>query len=386
MKHPELESRLRGLLGIASAAGSGRHRNVAELSVDELGAEVENLLNELQSPKKAEKKDAEDDEGDANSLETLALHFLDVVAKKVEDQLFKESFDGNKKNDTELETLARKIEEATRVAARHGVSYSDPALFEIRSFKFPLPTNSDSDSAFPVVKNVKPVDINLRLLKWPTATFGLAQWGSGILLSHMLSLGLIELRPPVLDIGTGAGLVGLTAAKLLASHPRGTRPLVTLSDLPSPVLINAQHNLLLNSLSDPSLSSILHLNWSDAPPDSSSHYPSPAKPSLNLQKYTTILATDVIYDLETASDLARILSLLLARTPDARIYVLIPARLGYDRPLEFFMRGMFPAFGEGEWSEVGAGLISQEVWEESAMTDGFRMGVYKWPELEEAKL
>jgi len=86
---------------------------------------------------------------------------------------------------------------------------------------------------------------------------------------------------------------------------------------------------------------------------------------------------------ETGTQLARVMAALLERTPEARIYVLIPARLGFDRPLEFFMREMLPTFGEGKWSEVDGGLISADVWEESAMVDGFRLGEFRWDELQD---
>lgn len=400
---PILINRVRSMLGIATPNNSSGPEVplIHEMSLEDLIKEVELLSITLQHAQGLPKE--RDDTSPGDELETLALQFLDSVADRarkekeyVESTRLRHFYSeklGSPENDAKLTKttalaghLVRAVDECVLIASKRGISYADPTLYEIQNYKFPLPTEG--------AKNVvtEPIHVDLRLLKSPTSTFGLAQWGSGVLMSNMLTLGVIPLKTPVLDIGTGAGLVGITAAKRLAQSPRRSDkfPLVTLSDCPTPVLMNAKHNLKINGVDDPTLAAVVHLDWADVPGDEPAHYPT-ANPNSSLdlktlKKYSTIIATDVIYDLETATQLPRVLALLLDRTPSARIYILIPARLGYDRPLEFFQRGMLRSFGEGEWTEVDGGLISADVWSESAMTDGFRLGVFKWDELQGQKL
>ena len=302
---PLLVARLRSLLGIASPeAAAGSSPTTLEMPLEDLIKEVQYLHHALQHAQGIQ-KEREDHPGD--DLETLGLQFLDACADRARKEketvessrlrkFYSEKFDGKVPDGpadedakwTRAFALASKLatvtDEAVLIAARRGISYSDPALYETRTFQFPMASTSVD------IKPIKadPISVDLRLLKSPTSTFGLAQWGSGILLSNMITLGIVPLKAPVIDVGTGAGLVGITAAKKLASSQRlGSGPLVTLSDAPTPVLVNVKHNLVANGVDNPSLATVVHLDWAELG-DSS-----------KLKKYKTIVASDVIYDLET---------------------------------------------------------------------------------------
>ncbi|KAI9034222.1 hypothetical protein DFJ74DRAFT_648619 [Hyaloraphidium curvatum] len=225
---------------------------------------------------------------------------------------------------------------------------SEEALYEITEFSFPLPDSKDPRPDVPAIK------LKLRMLRNPTATYGLSQWGAGLQLANLLCTRRIELRSPVVELGCGSGTSGLVAASLLR-HPGA----VTLTDANRIVVANVARNIDLNGLSD--FAEAARYDWSSAPPP-------------GVANALTVIAADVAYDLECGAALPTAVRAVLRRDPRARFHVVLPRRLGFETPLAVFTRGMDGMIAE--WAELG----SIEGWDEGGWSDGFVWGTFRWSE------
>ncbi|KAL6713757.1 Protein-lysine N-methyltransferase rrg1 [Lecanora helva] len=185
-------------------------------------------------------------------------------------------------------------------------------------------------------------------------------------------------HPRILELGSGTGLVGLTAALLF---PRAS---IHLTDLPS-ILPNLEHNIQLNShllnntqthtpstcptTQSPShetqhqITSTPHRPITSAALDWS--HPHPPIPSQS--RYTTILAADSLYMPPHAAWLAKTIDSFLSTLPSSRVVVELPIREGISevehQDWKREMRGRGFGIVEEGWEE------GFEEWEDVRMAE-----------------
>jgi Lysine methyltransferase len=158
---------------------------------------------------------------------------------------------------------------------------------------------------------------------------GLKTWAASYLLAKRLhqldipchrSRGGSDDRLPVLELGSGTGLVGISAAAVLGAS-------VFLTDLPE-----IADNLYKNAISNLDLSrtnggttTTAVLDWSEphsiSPVDLVSDVPT---------EFPVIMAADSIYAPEHPSMLARTISKWLSPDPNARVVIELPIRPGFS--------------------------------------------------------
>jgi predicted nicotinamide N-methyase len=147
---------------------------------------------------------------------------------------------------------------------------------------------------------------------------GLKTWTSSLLLARLLPR-LQELIPRdhrILELGSGTGLLGLSAACLWKAE-------VLLTDLPE-VVTNLETNLFLNSgtvTSHGGSVSATALDWSDET-DVLKH---------NLERFQVIIAADPIYSPDHPRILVDTISRWLTFDKDARVVLTLPLRPHYDQ-------------------------------------------------------
>lgn len=169
---------------------------------------------------------------------------------------------------------------------------------------------------------------------------GLATWGSSEILANVLhridinlkSLNSLDGRIPILELGAGTGLVGLSAALIW-------RTSVVLTDL-DPILPNIQANIELNrnQLATYKGSAICgKLDWSY--PDRLVLGQSPgntddlgmlgdALPQFDHRPARIILAADTVYSEEHPELLTHVIKRRLEPGPDSRLILCYPLRIG----------------------------------------------------------
>lgn len=159
------------------------------------------------------------------------------------------------------------------------------------------------------------------LLKEPSLTsdnLGLKTWGSSIILASKLVQNHLfspekHLLSPVLELGSGTGLVGLVGA-LLGYE-------VTLTDLPE-IVPNLKTNLDLNGV----VAGADQLDWSC--------------PSLFLEKYgkdkkfNTVILSDPIYSSQHPYWVVNMIEMFLSQDPNARVLIQLPIRKSYEKERE----------------------------------------------------
>ncbi|KAK0657552.1 putative methyltransferase-domain-containing protein [Cercophora newfieldiana] len=157
-------------------------------------------------------------------------------------------------------------------------------------------------------------------------SLGLKTWGSSYILaqllhtfssgplSHLLS-GDNGPPPPILELGSGTGLLGLAAACIWQAT-------VILTDLPD-ILPNLAHNAQLNQqtlLSRSGTAEAAALTWGGTTPDT-------VDPRFTQgNRYELIIVADPLYDDNHPLLLASTISTQLALTPTARLLLMVPLR------------------------------------------------------------
>ncbi|KAH8922552.1 hypothetical protein BT69DRAFT_1320094 [Atractiella rhizophila] len=184
--------------------------------------------------------------------------------------------------------------------------------------------------------NGEAVSIDIRSGTLVGGSLGTITWSSAPLLAHMLvsnpqkffsSPSNKSLR--VLELGSGTGLVGLTAAKILRQWLQRQRnaqaainpeDLVVLSDFDPNVLENLQHNLEVNfpDTRDGVTVRIMDLSWNLFLPDSFIRAPS-------LTPFSILLAADIMYDPDQVPAVYHTVLRLLSK-PDGIFHLVIPLR------------------------------------------------------------
>jgi len=153
-------------------------------------------------------------------------------------------------------------------------------------------------------------------------------WGAAPLLLALLAQEpqrrLLAASAAALELGAGAGLVGL------AAHRLGAR-CVTLTDAGAPQLALLAHNVALNAAgaSAPDAERlglrVRHLDW-DAPAGGGACGDGAAQPLPAGERFDVVLAADVLYEPEHAAGVARALAARLAVTASARALLVCPVR------------------------------------------------------------
>lgn len=189
----------------------------------------------------------------------------------------------------------------------------------------------------------------------------LSTWGASFILAnhlHKITLpsALAVMRPKILELGAGTGLVGLSAAVFW-------RAKVILTDLPA-ILPGLEANISLNRTL---------LDQNDSPVEAGSlDWTSPKKIVLStseeitvekdISKYHVILAADTIYDEDHPELLCTTIAEWLAPGPDSRVILCYPLRMAYIDHIRDFWERMEAAglecceegkeAGEENWNEV----------------------------------
>ncbi|CDR43877.1 CYFA0S13e00210g1_1 [Cyberlindnera fabianii] len=168
-----------------------------------------------------------------------------------------------------------------------------------------------------VVKNLeKPILLNEPALI--ADSLGLKTWGSSLILSeHLLEQHQKLVLDPVLELGAGTGLVGITLGILGYD--------VTLTDLPE-ILPNLETNVRLNGLN----SDCLVLDWTN--------------PSSFIEKkgqgikYKTIVVADPIYSADHPRWVINMIITFLEKTPNSRVLLQIPVRQMFEGERELLWK------------------------------------------------
>ncbi|KAK0631793.1 putative methyltransferase-domain-containing protein [Immersiella caudata] len=213
-------------------------------------------------------------------------------------------------------------------------------------------------------------------------SLGLKTWGSSYILAQLLqtfttpssplSHLLTTSPPPILELGSGTGLLGLAASYIW-------RASVTLTDLPS-ILPNLSHNAQLNA---PTITSrggsvdAASLTWGGISPDTID--PRFTKDST----YELIIVADPLYDDNHPALLASTINTQLAVTSTARVLLMVPLRDGITKGLlgdlkrELGTQGVplvameerLVSGGDGDWRDDGDDDETKKV--------GFWWGVFR---------
>lgn len=154
---------------------------------------------------------------------------------------------------------------------------------------------------------------------------GLITWISSFVLArqlHTFGLDLSESEDiPILEIGAGTGLVGLTAAKLFSKK-------TILTDLPG-IVPGLRTNVDLNAQVLGEVSKFVHCGSLDWITPQVLTLESGEQLDASRSKATIILAADTIYDEDHPELLANTILTWLARTPTARVIFTYSLRVAY---------------------------------------------------------
>ncbi|OLL27147.1 Protein-lysine N-methyltransferase rrg1 [Neolecta irregularis DAH-3] len=175
------------------------------------------------------------------------------------------------------------------------------------------------------------LEIALHEPSWTSDNLGLKTWGASFVLSKKLDQILPSNPRHILELGSGTGLVGLTAAALRPNSP------VLLTDLPE-IVLNIVKNIDLNHSSHGGNAKARILNWLD-------------KTTWGAETFDLIIASDPIYSEKHPSTLLSVVEELLET---GGIFISIyPLRQAYAseiRDFETRMKKMFTIEGAGEES------------------------------------
>ncbi|KAM0752268.1 hypothetical protein T439DRAFT_324335 [Meredithblackwellia eburnea MCA 4105] len=214
----------------------------------------------------------------------------------------------------EAEDLDDMVQRASAMlSASAGESAAGPTT---TTFVFPSPAveRSAQSNEHPSLQKIETFQITLRSTTLLSSSTGFRTWGSAPLLSRLLASNPtsffrpITSSPPsskisasplkVLELGSGTGLVGITAAKLLALS--GIVSTVVLTDFDPNVLDNLRHNLATNLIPEDVGNAqvgveVEKLDWRDFSPSCVHHS---LRTSPKSARFGIILAADVMYEPE----------------------------------------------------------------------------------------
>lgn len=131
-------------------------------------------------------------------------------------------------------------------------------------------------------------------------------WGSALILAEKLSKDQSLLKDPILELGSGTGVLGIVLAKM------GHQVLAT--DLPQ-IVGNLEENYLLNGL-EPTCEV---LDWTDPKPFAATH-----------DRYPTVILSDPIYSNQHPYWIVDVLECVLSKEHDARVLIQLPLRSRYE--------------------------------------------------------
>ena len=197
---------------------------------------------------------------------------------------------------------------------------------------FQIPTKADSTVSITIND-----DVNIR-----AENLHLETWGASLVLSrrlHRIEIPNLIKPPqdhprnrcgPVLELGSGTGLVGISAAAVWKTD-------VTLTDL-SPIVPALERNIELNKdllLSAGGSASSGSLDWRD--PSMLRFHPGSARQSplredefpAEHNKVSAILTADTVYDSEHPEMLVKVVKAWLKEGPDSRVLIAYPVRVAY---------------------------------------------------------
>lgn len=160
------------------------------------------------------------------------------------------------------------------------------------------------------LKNMHHIPVDYITLKEPSLTndnLGLKTWGSSLILSQKLINDKSLLKEPILELGSGTGLVGITC-KLLGYND------IYLTDLKE-ILPNLKDNLLLNGLDG----HVEELDWENPLAFCQKH------PAL---KFKTIILSDPIYSADHPHLIKKVLSQFVGK--DTTVIIQVPLRRSYE--------------------------------------------------------
>lgn len=209
--------------------------------------------------------------------------------------------------------------------------------------------------------------IQIQIAEPPLRAQGLSlqTWTSSFVLAsllHKLKLDISPCKIPVLELGAGTGLVGLTAAALWKVP-------VVLTDL-KPIIPGLQENIKLNSSTVKDLVRCGTLDWS-APnllvfQDGESH-------SAETERAQVIMAADTVYSEEHPELLSKAILKWLASGPSARVILTYPLRVAYlDQLRELW--GLLEAGGLEALSE-GREQASVADWDDECLCE---WSIWRW--------
>lgn len=152
------------------------------------------------------------------------------------------------------------------------------------------------------------------LLREPSLTadnLGLKTWGSSFILGSRLAADKEQkyLKGPVLELGSGTGLVGMVACVL--GYP------TILTDLKE-ILPNLKANVELNKIAN---GEVEELDWSD---------PSYFVAAKGSTTYNTIILSDPLYSSKHPAWIVNMMSQFLSQDPDARVLLQLPIRKSFE--------------------------------------------------------
>ncbi|BGP25325.1 nicotinamide N-methyltransferase [Rhodotorula toruloides] len=173
-------------------------------------------------------------------------------------------------------------------------------------------------------------------------------WNSGLRMADALATGRIHIeREQVLELGAGAGIPGLIAARMGANR-------IVLSDYDDPLLItNLRDNIALAFPNSPAVRERIRAvghSWGD--PDSLKAILDANSPSSS--PFPHILLADTIWNSSGHALLLSSLQHLLARTAPARIHICAGFHSGRATVRAFLKKAEKIGFVQrGEWQEIG---------------------------------
>ncbi|ODV98530.1 hypothetical protein PACTADRAFT_48272 [Pachysolen tannophilus NRRL Y-2460] len=166
-------------------------------------------------------------------------------------------------------------------------------------------------------------------LKEPSLTsdnLGLKTWGSSLMLSQRLVSNHQNLLfEPILELGAGTGLVGITCALLGYEN-------IFATDLPE-IIENLSYNIQLNDISSNCI--VEALDWSN-----SKHFQDLLKQKYgqNSDMFNTLILSDPIYSSKHPQWVINMIEIFLKKTEISRVLLQIPIRTNFEEEREMLWK------------------------------------------------
>ena len=246
------------------------------------------------------------------------------------------------------------------------------SIMGLHSRAFCIPTSNSTQTV-----NIRLLEPNLR-----ADNLTLTTWTSSYILAkhlHHIDIDQEALsqacrstsqKIPVLELGAGTGLVGITAAVLWQTH-------AVLTDL-APIVPGLAGNIAANKELLASTGGIASCGTLDWMSPHTLHVNKDAGEPLNSisSKATIILAADTVYDEAHPELLSTAILTWLARRPDARALICYPLRVAYLDQI----RELWTSLEKGglEAAEEGKEEAGKDDWDDELLCE---WSVWKWKDL-----